>query len=804
MRAADRAIRVHQRAKRLASTFAHQNNLPHLPVPQLADTILRFRSTVEPLLPQHEQAGFKSACEAFLASPATQKLQERLLRRAGREVNWLEKLWDSAVYLDANLPTPLHYNFFLRAALPSVASAEEQVLPAVGRAANAEDDLAAGIARCVGAAAVAVRSMLAFRAALYAGALPPSTERGNPIDMNQFARLFGHARVPGHSGDVNVCHGPLPEGMSPHFRTEHRAPSEHIVVTCRGHYYSVNVSDGAGGPASAAVIAERLAAVCTSACALGYASFFVGALTALPRRHWAAVRERLSAAAPVNAASLQEIDSAIWVLNLDFLWRHGSAPEFGRYGALSNGRRAHAGSVLFAPESPHAPALSHELGRLHHERSAAAASEGLLTLESRHFLHGRGDASDRYFDKHQLSVTGDGAMAVLIEHSSCDGGTARRVMRFMSRAAQAAAEAASGNPETAADGAAAYAAEASTPEPAAADDSEIGLPPVSELSVSHAALFELARKALRATDDSIDSIGAGAFGGAATASGTGIPHSQLEAVKQLQWRVPPGLMVEAAAASARYVAETSALRARTLVVEGAGTSSWKSAGLAPDAVLQMALQLTHQRLHGFPAPTYESVSTQRFAHGRTETARSCSAASVAFASSFQWPPRSAEHVQAMRWLLADACKTHVEYVQAAAAGKGVDRHMLGLRAMAAGIPGSAGKDSEAVPLPALFTHPAFELSKHWRLSTSNCGGEGISLFGFGPVERDGYGIGYCLTPDSAVLSVTAWRPEASERAPSALMPVSAASYAAHPDAFADAMHQSLQEIRALLASARDA
>lgn len=786
---------------RFASTFAHQRALPHLPVPQLADTISRFRSTVEPLLPQHEQPGFKAACEAFLASPATQTLQERLTRRAGRELNWLEKIWDSTVYLDPTLPLPLHYNFFLRAALPSPASSEEQGLPAVGRAANAEDDLAAGIARCVGAAAVAARAMLSFRAALFAGSLPPSTERGNPIDMNQFARLFGHARIPGDSGDSNLCHGPLPEGMRPHFRTEHRAPAEHIVVTCRGHYFKVDVSDGAGGTASAAAIAERLVAVCTSACALGYASFFVGALTALPRRQWAAVRGRLSSAASANAASLSDIDSAIWVLNLDFLWRHGSAPEFGRYGALSNGRRAHAGSVLFAPESPHAPTLSHELGRLHHERSAAAASEGLLTLESRHFLHGRGDASDRYFDKHQLSVTGDGAMAVLIEHSSCDGGTARRVVRYMARAAQAAADASSDGTladdsttaSVVADG-----GDSAAPEPAAADDAEIALPHVSELTVSHLALFELARRALRTSEDGAEGTAAADTAGSAAA----IPASLRASIRRLEWRVPPGLMVEAAAASARYLAETSALRARTLVVEGAGTSAWKAAGLAPDAVLQMALQLTHQRLHGFPAPTYESVSTQRFAHGRTETARSCSAASVAFATSFQWPPRSAEHVQAMRWLLADACKTHVEYVQAAAAGKGVDRHLLGLRAMAAGFPGESGRDSAPVPLPSLFAHPAFELSKHWRLSTSNCGGEGISLFGFGPVERDGYGIGYCLTPDSAVLSVTAWRPEASARAPSALLPVSAASYAAHPDAFADAMHQSLHEIRALLASAR--
>lgn len=46
--------------------------------------------------------------------------------------------------------------------------------------------------------------------------------------------------------------------------------------------------------------------------------------------------------------------------------------------------------------------------------------------------------------------------------------------------------------------------------------------------------------------------------------------------------------------------------------------------LAPDALVQMALQLAYYRLHHECPPTYESASTRVFARGRTETIRTLS------------------------------------------------------------------------------------------------------------------------------------------------------------------------------------
>lgn len=45
----------------------------------------------------------------------------------------------------------------------------------------------------------------------------------------------------------------------------------------------------------------------------------------------------------------------------------------------------------------------------------------------------------------------------------------------------------------------------------------------------------------------------------------------------------------------------------------------------------MAQQFAFYRLHKVPGAHYESASTRRFLHGRTETIRSCSVESIRFA-----------------------------------------------------------------------------------------------------------------------------------------------------------------------------
>lgn len=54
------------------------------------------------------------------------------------------------------------------------------------------------------------------------------------------------------------------------------------------------------------------------------------------------------------------------------------------------------------------------------------------------------------------------------------------------------------------------------------------------------------------------------------------------------------------------------------------------ARLSPDAYIQMALQLAWYKATGTYTATYETASTRLFLHGRTETIRTLSLASIAF------------------------------------------------------------------------------------------------------------------------------------------------------------------------------
>ncbi|CAG8525256.1 16622_t:CDS:2, partial [Acaulospora colombiana] len=92
-------------------------------------------------------------------------------------------------------------------------------------------------------------------------------------------------------------------------------------------------------------------------------------------------------------------------------------------------------------------------------------------------------------------------------------------------------------------------------------------------------------------------------------------------------------------------------------------SNWlKSVKISPDAFVQMAMQLAYYRLYGEPCPTYESASTRKFLHGRTETVRTCSVDTLAFTKAFD--DKDVDKVKKIE-LLTKAVKSHVEYMIAA-------------------------------------------------------------------------------------------------------------------------------------------
>ncbi|RYP53887.1 hypothetical protein DL768_001199 [Monosporascus sp. mg162] len=171
--------------------------------------------------------------------------------------------------------------------------------------------------------------------------------------------------------------------------------------------------------------------------------------------------------------------------------------------------------------------------------------------------------------------------------------------------------------------------------------------------------------------------------------------------------------------------------------QGYGKGLIKKFRCSPDAYVQMVIQLAYHKMYGKNRPTYESAATRRFQQGRTETCRTVSDESVAFCNAMAEPPGAtpdAEKVDIFRKAIA----AHIEYISAASDGKGVDRHLFGLKRLL-----EPGQE-----LPGIYKDPAYAYSSSWYLSTSQLSSEYFNGYGWSQVIDAGFGIAYMINENS--------------------------------------------------------
>eukprot|EP00835_Amoeboradix_gromovi_P005853 NODE_598_length_6262_cov_0.141652.p6 type:complete len:125 gc:universal NODE_598_length_6262_cov_0.141652:2015-2389(+) len=85
-----------------------------------------------------------------------------------------------------------------------------------------------------------------------------------------------------------------------------------------------------------------------------------------------------------------------------------------------------------------------------------------------------------------------------------------------------------------------------------------------------------------------------------------------------------------------------------------------------------------------------------------------------------------------------AIRQHGLYMKDAVDGRGVDRHLLGLK--------SVLKTNEKIP--DLFLDDAYKMSCHWVISSSQLSSEYYDGYGWSEVVPDGYGFAYCIKDNS--------------------------------------------------------
>ncbi|XP_054285113.1 carnitine O-acetyltransferase-like [Macrosteles quadrilineatus] len=186
------------------------------------------------------------------------------------------------------------------------------------------------------------------------------------------------------------------------------------------------------------------------------------------------------------------------------------------------------------------------------------------------------------------------------------------------------------------------------------------------------------------------------------------------------------------------------LEAQAFSFDKYGKDFIKSQKLSPDSFIQMAMQFAFYRLHNVPGAHYETASTRKYLHGRTETIRSCSQESVEFAQAML---DTATSPQQKVLALKKAVNAHKDYTIQALNGFGVDRHLLGLKLTAL---------DHGLPVPALYSDPGYLKSLHMRISTSQVALKSDGFMIYGPLVEDGYGCCYNPRPNDIKFGTTAF------------------------------------------------
>lgn len=199
----------------------------------------------------------------------------------------------------------------------------------------------------------------------------------------------------------------------------------------------------------------------------------------------------------------------------------------------------------------------------------------------------------------------------------------------------------------------------------------------------------------------------------------------------IRFHISPEVQQDIVTAHSAFDALIAQHELRVQAYQGYGKGLIKKFKLSPDAYIQMVIQLAYHKMYGKNRPTYESAATRKFQQGRTETIRSVSDESVAFCDAMadpHVPPSKCEE------LFRKAVAAHIKYTGEAIDGRGVDRHLFGLKKLI--------KPGEE--MPAVFKDPAYTYTSTWFLSLSQLSSEYFNGYGWSQVVDEGWGIAYMI------------------------------------------------------------
>jgi carnitine O-acetyltransferase len=264
-------------------TFAAQDKLPKLPIPDIESSTKKYLDALKPLQSSREHDDSRAAVRDFLDHEG-RELQDKLKKYASNKTSYIEQFWYDS-YLNYDNPVVLNLNpFFLL-----------------------EDDPTPARNNQVNRAASLVISALCFVRAVRKEELPPDNIRGAPLDMFQYSRLFGTARVPTESGCI----------------IGQDSDSKHVVVMCRGQFYWFDVLDLNNDlimtEKDLAVNLQVIVDDAEQTPLQDAAKGAIGVLSTENRKVWSGLRDVLTREeGSNNSECLNIVDSALFMICLDY------------------------------------------------------------------------------------------------------------------------------------------------------------------------------------------------------------------------------------------------------------------------------------------------------------------------------------------------------------------------------------------------------------------------------------------------------------------------------------------------------
>lgn len=162
----------------VVQSSTNPDNLPHLPLPKLEDTMEKYIRTVKPLLPAEKFEKTRRVVEDFIKGKGVH-LHNLLQKKAEKSENWLSDWWLKYAYLSYRSPVVVHSNPGLY--LPTKFF---------------ENDFQ----WCRYAARV-IWASLRYKQMIDYNEIPTEKAGKFPLDMSQYKKIFGTCRIPAREVD---------------------------------------------------------------------------------------------------------------------------------------------------------------------------------------------------------------------------------------------------------------------------------------------------------------------------------------------------------------------------------------------------------------------------------------------------------------------------------------------------------------------------------------------------------------------------------------------------------------------------